>query len=266
MSSTVESPLLEVRQLEVVYHRVATAIQGVSIRVREREIVALVGTNGAGKTTTLRAISGFLPAEDAQISEGEILFRGRPVQGRLPHQVARMGVVLVPERDKVFETLTVEENLALGAAGRGGPSVREIFEYFPALGARRGTVAGYLSGGEKQMLAIGMALRCARSLLLLDEPSLGLAPVVVEGLMATLQRINADLGLTILLAEQNAMAALSIASYGYVLEGGRTVYEGTAEKLLAHQDIREFYLGREGAALRSYRDLKQYRRKRRWWG
>lgn len=261
-------PLLQVKQLEVVYHRVATAIQGVSLEVPEGHIVAIVGTNGAGKTTTLRAISGFLPAEDVVITDGSIHYEGEPVHGQLPHELARRGIVLVPERNKVFETLTVEENLAFSVLGRGGARalLQQVYDYFPALSSRRRQVAGYLSGGEKQVLAIGMALLCRPRLLLLDEPSLGLAPVIIEGLMETLPRINRELALTILLVEQNAVAALGISHYGYVMEGGRVVYEGTAEKLLAHQDIQEFYLGRTGKDLRSYREVKQYRRKRRWWG
>lgn len=260
--------MLEVEQLEVVYHRVATAIQGVSLKVPESAIVSIVGTNGAGKTTTLRAISGFLTAEDVHITDGTVLYRGRSIAGRPPDQISRQGIVLVPERDKVFETLTVEENLLFNVPlhQRRGPRVQEVYGYFPRLRERRDQIAGYLSGGEKQMLAIGMALLCEPELLLLDELSLGLAPIVTETLMATLKQLNEELGLTILLVEQNAMAALAISSYGYVMEGGRIVYGGTREELLVHQDIREFYLGGGEGQRTSYRDVKQYRRKRRWWG
>jgi branched-chain amino acid transport system ATP-binding protein len=259
--------LLEVRQLEVVYHRVATAIQGVSLDVESKSIVALVGTNGAGKTTTLRAISGFLPSENAEITDGEIRFAGSRINGRRPHELARAGIILVPERDKVFATLTVKENLQFAAREGGGTTLDGVLAYFPALAARQALLAGYLSGGEKQMLAIGMALLCRPTLLLIDELSLGLAPIVIKELMEQLQRLAHDLGFTALLVEQNANAALAISDFGYVMEGGRIVFSGKASELMSHADVQEFYLGgaRE-AESRSYREIKQYRRKRRWWG
>jgi branched-chain amino acid transport system ATP-binding protein len=260
------SALLELDNVEVVYHHVATAVQGVSLRVPERSIVALLGTNGAGKTTTLRAISGFLGGDDARVVGGRIAFGGETITGRRPHEVARRGLVLVPERDKVFETLTVQENLAALVAGRRRLVSREqIFEYFPVLAERRRQLAGYLSGGERQMLAIATALLCQPRMLLVDELSLGLAPVIVEALMRLVARLRAELGLTVLLVEQNAAAALGIADAGYVIEHGRIVYDGPVERLLAHEDIREFYLGvghRTGR--RRYTDVKQYRRRRRW--
>lgn len=259
--------LLQVRQLEVVYNRVATAIQGVSLDVPKNSIVALVGTNGAGKTTTLRAISGFLQSEDVAITDGEILFGDQRIEGRPPHKLARSGLILVPERDKVFGTLTVLENLQFAAKSGGAITLERVFGYFPRLEERKAQTAGYLSGGEKQMLAIGMALLCRPTLLLIDELSLGLAPIVIKDLMAMLKRITKELGLTTLLVEQNANAALGIADYGYVMEGGRVVFYGSAEELLSHPDVKEFYLG--GAAqleAKNYRDIKQYRRKRRWWG
>jgi len=263
-----EEKLLEVEQLEVVYHKVATAIQGVSLAVPKGRIVAIVGTNGAGKTTTLRAISGFLPAEDVDITDGSIVYMGQPIGGRPPHELSRRGIVLVPERDKVFETLNVEENLLFNVPlrERGGSALDQVYSYFPRLAERRTQTAGYMSGGEKQMLAIGMALLCNPTLLLLDELSLGLAPIIIRDLMATMKRMNQDLGLTILLVEQNAMAAFAISDYGYVMEGGRVVYTGKVDELLAHQDIKEFYLGGGDRQLKSYRDVKQYKRKRRWWG
>lgn len=259
--------LLEVRQLEVVYNRVATAIQGVSLEVPLRSIVALVGTNGAGKTTTLRAISGFLPFEDAEITDGEIVFQGRRINGERPHQLARAGIILVPEREKVFATLSVQDNLAF-AASEAGPITRErVLSYFPRLAERQSQLAGYLSGGEKQMLAIGMALLCRPKLLLIDELSLGLAPIVVKELMERLRLISRELGLTVLLVEQNAKAALTVSDYGYVLESGRVVFCGQAAELMNHPDVREFYLGGAGQIeSKTYRDIKQYRRKRRWWG
>lgn len=259
-------PLLSVKQLEVVYHDVATAIQGVSVDVAPGAIVAMIGTNGAGKTTTLRAISGFLPAEDVAVTDGTISFDGQSLRGLFPHQISRLGVVLVPEREKLFQTLTVQENLDFSLTRQRMPIRDAVYTYFPRLAERRTQVAGYLSGGEKQMLAIGMALVCEPKLLLVDELSLGLAPVVTEEIMRILQTINRDLGLGMLIVEQNAAAALRVASFAYVLEGGRVVFKGAADKLMSHQDIREFYLGRAEEATRSYRDVRQYARKRRWWG
>ena len=259
--------LLEVRQLEVVYHKVAIAIQGVSLDVPKGAIVALVGTNGAGKTTTLRAISGFLPSEDVRITDGQIRYVGRAINGDLPHKLARAGLILVPERDKVFTTLQVRENLEFSARADGTITTERVLQYFPRLAERRSQLAGYLSGGEKQMLAIGMALLCAPRLLLVDELSLGLAPIVIKDIMESLRRINKELGLTILLVEQNANAALAVADYGYVMEGGRIVFKGTSAELRSHPDVQEFYLGgASDADAKSYRDIKQYRRKRRWWG
>jgi branched-chain amino acid transport system ATP-binding protein len=259
-------PMLEVRQLEVVYNKVATAVQGVSIEVEHQAIVAMIGPNGAGKTTVLRAISGFLPAEDVAISDGAIVFEDRSIAGLLPHVISRGGIVLVPERNKLFDTLTVEENLHFSLTRQRRAIRDKVYDYFPRLAERRSQVAGFLSGGEKQMLAIGMALVCEPRLLLVDELSLGLAPIVTEEIMAMLQQINRDLGLAMLIVEQNALAALRIASFAYVLEGGRVVFKGTAAKLLEHQDIKEFYLGGSEGKTSSYRDLRQYARKRRWWG
>ncbi|HEY7678230.1 MAG TPA: ABC transporter ATP-binding protein [Candidatus Methylomirabilis sp.] len=273
--------LLEVSKLEVVYHRVAIAVQGVSLRVPRGRIVALLGTNGAGKTTTLRALSGFLGADDAQITDGTVTYLGHTVNGRPPYELVRRGLVLVPERDKVFETLTVEENLLAsarrrgggrGAGWAGGTGARRavaadlVYQYFPVLAQRRRQIAGYLSGGERQMLAIGAALLCQPRVLLVDELSLGLAPLVVQHLMELLQRLRAELEITILLVEQNVAAALEVADHGYVMENGRVVYDGTPARLLAHEDVREFYLGMGREAARSYRDVRQYRRRRRWFG
>jgi branched-chain amino acid transport system ATP-binding protein len=258
--------LLEVRQLEVVYNRVATAVQGVSLEVPRGQIVAIIGTNGAGKTTTLRAISGFLPAEDVAITDGAILFDKRPIAKRLPHDISRQGVVLVPERNKLFDTLTVEENLHFNLTRRRRGIRDKVFDYFPRLGQRKSQIAGLLSGGEKQMLGIGMALMCEPKLLLVDELSLGLAPIVTDEIMGILQSINRQLGLATLVVEQNAAAALRVASFGYVLEGGRVVFKGPSAQLMEHQDIKEFYLGGAEGSTRSYRHLRQYARKRRWWG
>jgi branched-chain amino acid transport system ATP-binding protein len=258
------TPLLEVRQLEVVYHDVATAVQGISLEVATGSIVAMIGTNGAGKTTTLRAVSGFLPAEDVAVTNGAISFAGQSLRGLMPHQISRLGVVLVPERDKLFQTLTVQENLDFSLT-RQRRSIRDaVYDYFPPLAERQKQVAGYLSGGEKQMLAIGMALVCEPRLLLVDELSLGLAPIVTQEIMTILGTINRNLGLAMLIVEQNVAAALRIASFGYVLENGCVVFKGEADKLLQHQDMREFYLGDQSAG--GYRNVRQYTRKRRWWG
>jgi len=260
------SNMLEVIQLEVVYNRVATAIQGVSLEVPAGTIVALVGTNGAGKSTTLRAISGFLPSEDVEITDGEIKYEGRRIDKQPPHRLSREGLILVPEREKVFATLNVRENLEFALRG-GSITMDHVLGYFPRLQERERQLAGYLSGGEKQMLAIGMAMLCGPSLLLIDELSLGLAPIAIKDLMEKLRRINKELGLTVLLVEQNANAALAIADYGYVMEGGRVVFKGNAQELRSHPDVQEFYLGgAQRAERKSYRDVKQYRRKRRWWG
>ena len=258
--------LLAVDKIEVVYHRAVKAVQGITLKAEAGQIVALLGTNGAGKTTTLRAISGFLGGDDAHVVAGRIAFRGETITGRRPHEIARRGLVLVPERDKVFETLTVQENLtALVPGPRRLVTPQQIFEYFPALADRRRQIAGYLSGGERQMLALATALSCQPDMLLVDELSLGLAPMLVDALMRLVARLRDELGLTVLLVEQNAAAALGIADAGYVIEHGRIVYDGTVERLLAHEDIREFYLGVGHRADRKrYTDVKQYRRRRRW--
>ena len=256
--------MLKVENLEVTYHRVSTAVQGVSLEVPERGIVALIGSNGAGKTTTLRAISGFLGLDDARVSEGVVRFDGERIENWPPHRVARLGVALVPERSKVFENLSVDENLDAAVARRPFPK-SAVYEYFPALAALRRRAAGYLSGGERQMLGIGSALMCAPQLLLVDELSLGLAPLVVRDLMERLRAVRQQLGTSILVVEQNAQVALDMADHAYVLENGRVVLDGTPERLRAHQDIQEFYLGGAGGR-RSYREVKQYRRSRRWYG
>jgi branched-chain amino acid transport system ATP-binding protein len=259
--------LLRLDKLEVVYHRAMTAVQGVSLEVPRGSIVALLGTNGAGKTTTLRAISGFIGLDDARVTEGSIEFRGTRIENRAPHRVTALGIALVPERSKVFENLTVEENLAAVVPRQGGARAAAVYELFPPLARLRRREAGYLSGGERQMLAIGSALACAPDLLLVDELSQGLAPRVVEELIARLLAIRVELGMTILLVEQNAQVALEVADYGYVMENGRIVLDGTPARLRAHDDVREFYLGAGGAqGRRSYREVKQYRRSRRWYG
>jgi branched-chain amino acid transport system ATP-binding protein len=261
--------LLEVDGVEVVYNRVITAIQDVSLAVEEGSIVGVVGLNGAGKSTTMRAVSGFLPAEDVEITEGGIVFDGEDITGRRPHEVARQGIALVPERSKVFQTLSVEDNLAVAASvrrnGNGVMSASQVYELFPALDGHRRTLSVYLSGGQQQMLALAMTLLGSPRLLLVDEASLGLAPKLVAEIMETLVRINRDLGVTILVVDQDAESVFSIASHGYVMENGRVVFSDTTERLLKHSDVREFYLGMGGEGERSYQTVKQYRRTRRWW-
>jgi len=258
--------LLRIEKLEVVYQRVITAVQGISMEVPQGAIVALLGTNGAGKSTTLRAVSGFIGLDDARVTEGEIRYRGERIENRAPHRITALGIALVPERSKVFENLTVAANLEVVVPCAGGrPRLEPVYELFPALARLRRREAGLLSGGERQMLAIGSALACAPELLLVDELSQGLAPLVVEDLMHRLQSIRAA-GTTVLLVEQNAQVALDVADYGYVMESGRIVLDGTSDRLRDHQDIREFYLGTGSGERRSYREVKQYRRSRRWYG
>jgi branched-chain amino acid transport system ATP-binding protein len=259
------TPVLQVEKVEVVYKRVITAVQGISLNVAPKQIVALLGTNGAGKTTTLRAISGFLGLDDARVTEGVINFQGERIENRLPHQIAARGIALVPEREKVFPNLTVTENLE-APVGRDRSAQERVYHFFPRLAELRNRVGGLLSGGERQMLGIGAALMCSPSLLLIDELSLGLAPVVVQDLSARLRNVRDELGIAILLVEQSAAAALDIADYAYVMENGRIVLDGDRERLAGHQDIQEFYLGQGSAGRRSYREVKQYRRSRRWYG
>jgi branched-chain amino acid transport system ATP-binding protein len=267
----VTDTLLSIDKLEVVYQRAITAVQGITLSVRTGQIVALLGTNGAGKSTTLRAISGFLGIDDARVTQGSITFRGEHIESRTPNEITRGGIVLVPERDKVFPNLTVAENLVAPVARGVNAAERAerealVYQFFPQLGGLKNRVAGLLSGGERQMLALGSAIVCQPELLLIDELSLGLAPVVVEDLLNRLIEIKRELGITILIVDQSAASALEIADYGYVMENGRIVLDGSAERLRGHQDIQEFYLGQASGTRRSYRDVKQYRRSRRWYG
>ncbi len=263
--------LLAIEKLEVVYQRVITAVQGITLAVEAGQIVALLGSNGAGKTTTLRAISGFLGLDDARVTEGAIAFKGERIENHPPHEIARRGIVLVPERDKVFPNLTVAENLVAPVPRGVGHAERRrrealVYQFFPQLADLKGRIGGLLSGGERQMLALGSAIVCRPELLLVDELSLGLAPVVVEDLLRRLAEIRRELGITILIVEQSAAVALEIADYGYVMENGRIVLDGDAARLRSHPDIQEFYLGQKSGERRSYREVKQYRRSRRWYG
>lgn len=272
MTEAKKETLLNIEKLEVVYHNVSTAIQGISLKVMENQIVALLGTNGAGKTTTLRAISGFLGVDDAKVTEGFIEYGGKQIQNKSPDTITKKGIVLVPEQDKVFDNLTVEENLQACLSLTGSKMNRQetyerIFHYFPILKGVKNRLGGYLSGGERQMLCLSTALLCGPTLLLVDELSLGLAPLVIEELMNLVRVIRNEQEVTVLLVEQNAVAALEIADYGYVIENGRIVFAGDPDRLKNHQDIQEFYLGQgERESQKSYRDVKQYRRTRRWYG
>jgi branched-chain amino acid transport system ATP-binding protein len=240
------SALLDIRQLEVTYNRVAIAIQGISMMVGPGAIVVLLGRNGAGKTTTLRAVSGFLPIDAAKITDGEIHFAGKRIDGRQPHQIAHLVAALIPEREKVFRTLTVEQNLRMVPMPR--PKERQdlytfIRDIFPGLSNRWRNTAGYLSGGEIQMLAVSKALLLQPRLLLPDEVSLGIAPALVEKMMEALKRINRESGMAIMMAEQNAAVALEIADYAYVMEAGAIQFEGSPAQLAGDQTLKELYLG-----------------------
>jgi branched-chain amino acid transport system ATP-binding protein len=265
------APLLQIEHLEVIYQRAITAIQGISLRVADGSITAIVGTNGAGKSTTLAAVAGFIRADDAQVPQGRITFAGHSLAGLRSYQISNLGIGLVPERKKIFPTMTVIENLEASRATKSTGSRRvftleEIFTLFPPLAGRRHSVAGYLSGGERQMLALSMALVNAPRLLMIDEMSLGLAPLVVEQLQQVVNDLRRESGLTFLVVEQNASMALDLADYTYVMENGRIVFDGTSERLRAHPDFQEFYLGLGQSGDRHYQDVKQYRRKRRWFG
>jgi branched-chain amino acid transport system ATP-binding protein len=261
------SPILAVSNLEVVYDDVIQVLKGVSLSVPEGAIVALLGANGAGKTTLLRAISGLLDVHDGEVTKGSVTFAGRRVDPLPPTRIASLGIKQVLEGRRIFAELTVEENLRVG--GHVAPrqlrtNLERVYGLFPVLAQRRKRTAGYLSGGEQQMLAMGRALMSEPRCLLLDEPSLGLAPLIVQQIRDLIVEINAG-GTTVLLVEQNAAMALAIAEHGYVMENGKIVMDKPAKELLEDSDVREFYLGlgAEGAA-KSFRDVKHYKRRKRW--
>ena len=261
--------LLQVNNISVVYSDVIQVLKGVSLAVERKHIVSLLGSNGAGKTTTLKAISGLLKPENGEVTDGSILHSGKPIHNQPPETITRLGIIQVLEGRQPFKYLTIEENLRVGTATRWGKAYREdlelVYGYFPALLKRRKSLAGYCSGGELQMLVIGRALMAHPQLLLLDEPSLGLAPLVVSEIFRIIRRINEEQGTTIVLVEQNARMALQIAHYGYVMENGKIVMEGPAADLVENPDIKEFYLGMAASgAAKSYRDVKSYRRRKRW--
>jgi branched-chain amino acid transport system ATP-binding protein len=259
--------MLRVRNIEVVYDRVMLVLRGVSLTVPPGKIVALLGANGAGKTTLLRAVSALLDVHDGEVTKGTVTLDDRPVHRLRPASVVRRGITQVMEGRRILTELTVEENLRLGAYTRprgGAEALERVYDLFPVLATRRRSVAGYLSGGEQQMLAMGRALMSDPRYLLLDEPSLGLAPRLVEQVRDLIVEINKG-GTAILLVEQNATMALSIAEHGYVLETGKVVLDKPAAELLVDEDIREFYLGlRPEGSTRSFRDVKHYKRRKRW--
>jgi branched-chain amino acid transport system ATP-binding protein len=263
-------PLLAVSNIEVVYDHVILVLKGVSLQVPERGIVALLGANGAGKTTTLKAISNLLRAERGEVTKGTIALAGRSITALSPSDLVKLGVVQVMEGRHCFEHLTVEENLLTGAYTRAdGKAAIErdlemVYGYFPRLKERRRALAGYTSGGEQQMTSIGRALMARPKLILLDEPSMGLAPQLVEEIFAIVARLNADAGVTFLLAEQNTNVALRYADYGYILENGRVVLDGAAANLRGNEDVKEFYLGLSSSGRKSFRDIKSYKRRKRW--
>lgn len=262
--------MLRLNNIEVIYSDVILVLKGLSLEVPRGRIVALLGANGAGKTTTLKAVSGLLKTENGQVTGGSIEFMERRIDGLDPERICRLGILQVMEGRKVLESLTVEENLRIGGYTRRDPDgiardFQMIYEYFPRLVERRHQLAGYLSGGEQQMLVIGRALMAQPQLLLLDEPSLGLAPLLVREIFAIIQKINAERGTTFLLVEQNAQIALSIADYGYIMENGRIVLDGPADLLRGNEDVREFYLGLSEAGHRkNFKDIKFYKRRKRW--
>jgi branched-chain amino acid transport system ATP-binding protein len=265
-----ESPFLSVNNIEVIYDHVILVLKGVSLEVPEGRIVALLGANGAGKSTTLKAISNLLGAERGAVTKGSIEFEGQRVDRLNPRELVRRGVIQVMEGRHCFGHLTVEENLLTGAYARraGAAEIRRdlerVYDYFPILRARRRSVAGYTSGGEQQMTALGRALMARPRMILLDEPSMGLAPQIVAEIFGIVADLNAREKVSFLLAEQNTLAALAHAHYGYILENGRVVMDGPAAELSANEDVKEFYLGLSTSGRRSYRDVKHYRRRKRW--
>ncbi len=262
--------LLVVNNIEVIYDRVILVLKGVSLDLPEGGIVALLGANGAGKSTTLKAISNLLRAERGEVTKGSVEYRGEAIHHLVPNDVVRRGIVQVMEGRHCFEHLTVEENLLTGAYTRrdGRGAVRAdldmVYGYFTRLKERRKSQAGYTSGGEQQMLAIGRALMSRPACILLDEPSMGLAPQLVEEIFEIVKRLNEQQGVSFLLAEQNTTVALRYANYGYILETGRVVLDGAADALAENEDVKEFYLGVSGEHRKSFRDVKHYRRRKRW--
>jgi len=263
------SALLQVNNIEVIYDHVILVLKGVSFEVPEGGIVALLGANGAGKSTTLKSISNLLRAERGEITKGSIQLAGQRTNDLTANEMVKRGCVQVMEGRHCFEHLTVEENLLTGAYTRGGASdvkadLEKVYDYFPRLRERRGSQAGYTSGGEQQMCAIGRALMARPKLILLDEPSMGLAPQLVEQIFEIVKQLNENEGVTFLLAEQNTNVALRYSDYGYILENGRVVLDGAADELANNEDVKEFYLGLSTQGRKSFREVKHYKRRKRW--
>ncbi|WP_349369419.1 ABC transporter ATP-binding protein [Salinarimonas sp.] len=265
-----EAPILSVNNIEVIYDHVILVLKGVSLTVPKRGIVAILGANGAGKTTTLKAISNLLRAERGEVTKGSIEFDGARIESLSPNELVRRGCIQVLEGRHCFGHLTIEENLLTGAFTRrdGAAAIKadmeKVYAYFPRLKERRGSMAGYTSGGEQQMCAIGRALMSRPKMILLDEPSMGLAPQIVEEIFEIVKDLNAKEGVSFLLAEQNTNMALRYATYGYILETGRVVMDGDAKMLRENEDVKEFYLGVSGADRKSFRQVKSYKRRKRW--
>jgi len=264
--------LLAVNNIEVIYDHVILVLKGVSLEVPKGQIVAILGANGAGKTTTLKAISNLLHAERGEVTKGSIVYDGAKVEASSPNDLVKRGVIQVMEGRHCFEHLTIEENLLTGAYTRADgnaaidQSLEKVYAYFPRLKERRTSQAGYTSGGEQQMCAIGRALMSNPKMILLDEPSMGLAPQLVEEIFEIVNELNKKEGVSILLAEQNTNIALKYADYGYILENGRVVMDGEASALRENEDVKEFYLGLSTGGRKSFRDVKHYRRRKRWLG
>jgi branched-chain amino acid transport system ATP-binding protein len=262
--------MLKVNNIEVVYNKVVLVLKGISLEVPDGQIVALLGANGAGKTTTLKAITGLLETQNGELKGGTIEFQGKSIHTLDPDRIVKSGITMVPEGRKVFQDLTVQENLLIGAhtcQNRKGvkQEVEKVFAYFPVLAERKNQLAIFLSGGEQQMLVIGRALMSTPKLMMLDEPSLGLAPLLVREIFRIIQRINQEEGTSILLIEQNARLALNHSRYGYIMENGKIVLDGPSPTLMENEDVKEFYLGlSEGAEKKSYADVKHYKRRKRW--
>ncbi|MDA7945911.1 MAG: ABC transporter ATP-binding protein [Hyphomicrobiaceae bacterium] len=262
--------ILSVNNIEVIYDHVILVLKGVSLEVAQGGIVALLGANGAGKSTTLKAISNLLYAERGEVTKGSIVFKGDRVDARSTNDLVKRGCIQVMEGRHCFEHLTVEENLLTGAYTRGNArkEIRDdlelVYTYFPRLKERRSSLAGYISGGEQQMTAIGRALMSRPTMMLLDEPSMGLAPQLVEEIFEIVKLLNREQGVSVLLAEQNTNMALKYAQYGYILENGRIVMDGPAKELRENPDVKEFYLGISEEGRRSFRNVRSYRRRKRW--
>jgi branched-chain amino acid transport system ATP-binding protein len=264
--------MLELNNIEMIYNKVILVLKGVSLQVPEGGIVALLGANGAGKTSTLKCISGLEHAEEGEVTRGQILFKGRQIEKMDPTEIVRRGIVQVVEGRKVLEHLTVEQNLLVGSHLRNDMDavkndIELVYRYFLALKTLRNNTSGYLSGGEQQMLVVGRAFMARPKLMILDEPSLGLSPLLVKEIFQVLKELNEKERITLLLVEQNVKIALSIARHAYIMENGRIVLDGTAEELLQNEDIKEFYLGLNlSGGRRSYRNVKHYKRRKRWLG